>query len=260
MPYLQIPPVWLTRPVRVTLIGAGGTGSHLFGALAALDHSLRALDHPGGLQVTVFDPDRVSPTNIGRQAFWPAEIGQNKAIALVQRVNLGLGLDWVAVPQRFSTPSADFRDVDLLITAVDQARVRATLGRQTHALSYPLSDPIWWLDTGNSAFEAQVVLGHWQAEAGPDWIPNIFQLYPELARIDDRAQREPSCSAAASLARQWLPINRLVADTALTLLWRLFREGCIETHGAWIDLQTLHVRPLHTDPRVWASFGWTNPD
>lgn len=164
------------------------------------------------------------------------------------------------MPQRFSPASMPLKGVDLLITAVDQARTRAALGRQTTPLSNSFAEPIWWLDTGNSAFEAQVVLGHWHAEAGPDWIPNIFQLYPELARIDDRAQREPSCSAAASLARQWLPINRMVADTALTLLWRLFREGCIEIHGAWIDLQTLHVRPLPTDPRVWASFGWTNPD
>lgn len=142
MPKLQSPEAWLLRPVRVALIGAGGTGCHLFGALATLDHSLRTLDHPGGLHVTVFDPDRVSTANLGRQAFWPAEVGQNKALALVRRFNLGLGLDWVAVPQRFSRRPVDGSRFDLLITVVGQARVRAALGRQTCLCAPPAPQPV----------------------------------------------------------------------------------------------------------------------
>ena len=42
---LSLPELWMQRPVRTVLIGAGGTGSHLFGALLALDHALRALAH-----------------------------------------------------------------------------------------------------------------------------------------------------------------------------------------------------------------------
>ena len=106
MPHLQLPEPWLERPVRVLLIGAGGTGSHLFGALMALDHALRALGHPGRLHVTVYDPDRVTAANLGRQAFWPADVGQNKAVTLVQRANLTLGLDWVGCRTPFGpTPT-----------------------------------------------------------------------------------------------------------------------------------------------------------
>ncbi|MBK8185667.1 MAG: PRTRC system ThiF family protein [Candidatus Competibacteraceae bacterium] len=252
---LQIPESWLHRPVRVWLIGAGGTGSHLFGALAALDHALRALGHPGGLHVTVFDPDRVREANIGRQAFWPGEIGQNKAETLIQRINLTLGLDWVAVPHRFALRRIADSACDLLITAVDRASVRADLGRRTQALSRAITNPIGWLDAGNDEHEAQVVLGHWRARTGAGWVPNVFQLYPELATFNE-AHRAPSCSAADSLARQALPINRIVADIALTLLWRLFREGRLDTHGAFVDLATLSVRPLRADPQIWASFGW----
>ena len=39
MPALHLPEAWLERPVRTVLIGAGGTGSHLVGALMALDHA-----------------------------------------------------------------------------------------------------------------------------------------------------------------------------------------------------------------------------
>ena len=254
MACLMIPEPWLLRPVRVLLVGAGGTGSHLFGALVSLDSALRALDHPG-LCVTVCDPDRVSAANLGRQAFWRGEIGQNKAETLVQRANLAMGLDWVAVPARWSPRRLREGACDLLLTAVDRAKVRADIGRRARAVAGPVAHPIWWLDAGNAEREAQVVLGHWRERAGAGWVPNVFQLYPELAEIDD-ARRPPSCSAADSLARQSLPINRIVADVALTLLWRLFREGRLDAHGALVDLGALAVRPLRADPQVWASFGW----
>jgi PRTRC genetic system ThiF family protein len=257
MPHLQLPELWLERPVRVLLIGAGGTGSHLFGALMALDHALRALGHPGGLHVTVYDPDRVTAANLGRQAFWPADVGQNKAVTLVQRANLAMGLDWVAVPRRFQVGRGALTEYDLIATAMDRARVRAEIGRLAYPSSRYRDPPILWLDTGNSAHEAQIVLGCWRAGKETTWIPNVFQLYPELATLDDGAQRAPSCSAAASLARQWLPINRIVADLAQNLLWMLFRQGRLDLHGALVDLATLRVSPLRADPRVWAGFGWT---
>ena len=59
-----------------------------------------------------------------------------------------------------------------------------------------------------------------------------------------------------SLSRQWLPINRIVADTAQSLLWMLFRQGRVDVHGALIDLQSLRIQPIRCDPRVWAGFGW----
>lgn len=256
MPDLYLPEPWLERPVRVLLIGAGGTGSHLFGALMALDHALRALDHPGGLHVTLYDPDRVTAANLGRQAFWPADVGQHKAATLVQRANLALGLDWVAVPHAFRVTADALRTYDLILTAVDRARVRAAIGRLAHSRTYGGDPPIFWLDAGNSEHEAQLVLGCWQAGKNVPWIPNVFDLYPELADLDDRAHRAPSCSAAESLARQWLPINRLVADLAQTLLWMLFRQGRLDVHGALVDLATLRVSPLRADPQVWAGFGW----
>ena len=253
---LFLPEVWMERPVRTVLIGAGGTGSHLFSALLALDHAVRALGHPGGLQVTVYDPDRVTAHNIGRQAFWPQDVGQNKAETLVQRANLIMGLDWRAVPQRFPIRYAELAAYDLIVTAVDQASVRARIGQAASPGADPGRPPILWLDTGNSATQAQVILGHWRSSELTAWIPNVFQLYPELVAVDDRAQREPSCSAAEALTRQWLPINRLVADVAQSLLWMLFREGRVAMHGALMDVRTLSVQPLRIDPQVWAGFGW----
>ncbi len=66
------------NPVTVNLIGAGGTGSQVLTNLARLDVTLRVLNHPG-LFVTVYDPDVVTESNIGRQLFSSSDIGLNKA-------------------------------------------------------------------------------------------------------------------------------------------------------------------------------------
>jgi hypothetical protein len=44
------------------------------------------------------DGDAISPTNCVRQPFARSEIGHNKAIILVNRLNMFWGLKWEAVP------------------------------------------------------------------------------------------------------------------------------------------------------------------
>ena len=103
------------HPVTVNLIGAGGTGSQVLTCLARLDVTLRALGHPG-LSVTLYDPDIVSGTNIGRQLFSDSDIGLNKAKCLITRVNNFFGNDWRAVPGIFpSTFHRSSRDLMLSV-------------------------------------------------------------------------------------------------------------------------------------------------
>lgn len=81
------------HPVTVFVIGAGGTGSQVITNLARMSMALQALGHPG-LHVTVFDPDTVSQANIGRQLFSETELGLNKAVSLVTRINRFFGYAW----------------------------------------------------------------------------------------------------------------------------------------------------------------------
>ena len=90
------------HPVTVHVIGAGGTGSQVATNLARMDMALRALGHPG-LHVTVFDPDTVSEANIGRQLFSASEIGLNKAVVLVTRINRFFGGTWTAYARQERT-------------------------------------------------------------------------------------------------------------------------------------------------------------
>src|ERR1017187_5328580 len=88
----RIHPELLERQGRGLVGGCGGTGSAVVAGLPYLHQSLVARGHPGGLHVTVVDGDAISPTNCVRQPFAWSEVGLNKAIVLVSRINLFWGL------------------------------------------------------------------------------------------------------------------------------------------------------------------------
>lgn len=109
------------------VIGAGGTGSQVITNLARVSMALHALGHPG-LHVTVFDSDTVSQANIGRQLFSEAELGLNKAVSLVTRINCFFGYAWTAEPQCF--PIRNFSGnstANIIITCTDNVRSRLEL-------------------------------------------------------------------------------------------------------------------------------------
>lgn len=96
------------HPVTVFVIGAGGTGSQVATNLARISIALQALGHPG-LHLTVFDPDTVTEANIGRQLFSESELGLNKAVALVTRINRFFGFSWEAKGPMLSVRNIRFR-------------------------------------------------------------------------------------------------------------------------------------------------------
>jgi PRTRC genetic system ThiF family protein len=86
------------RRMSVFLLGAGGNGSKLLVGLKNLHLALGALGY-AGLQVVLADGDTVSQSNLVRQAFFPSDVGQNKAVVIINRLNLSYGLSWQAYPQ-----------------------------------------------------------------------------------------------------------------------------------------------------------------
>ena len=89
------------RPVRILVVGAGGSGSAIVMGLPYLHQAMRAWGHPFGLEVTLMDGDMVSETNCVRQPFSWSDVGQNKATVLINRINLFWGTKWSAEPTCF---------------------------------------------------------------------------------------------------------------------------------------------------------------
>lgn len=235
----------LTLPVKVLLIGCGGTGSELVDALCRLHYALLHLGHPSGLSMLIQDSDSVSPFNVGRQRFVPSDVGRNKAEVLAQRYGLMFG-----IPIRYSTRKAgvshitEFGDFDLVITAVDKASFRTRMAahwrtRKTNTI---------WLDCGNGKADGQVCMGHLGVPQG-DRLPNALDLFPSIATTPDDDQ--PSCSMEQALSSQSLFVNRWMADIAATLLVRLFTNGAVTEHGAFINMSRLTVNPIRIDPVGW---------
>lgn len=271
------------RTITVALVGCGGNGGQMLSGLARLDVALRACGHPDGLHVVAFDPDTVSEANIGRQLFYPCDVGANKAQVLVHRLNLGLGLTWQAVSDVFRSncirhTHTDVRGrlwdnappsyFDIVITCVDTVRSR----RDVHHTLRSQRGTLYWLDLGNRARDGQVILGqpygasvgnHAYANLPPleqGWsardalaaeqdrldaerLPTVIDLNPEMLDEDFEEEDAPSCSLLEALTRQDLFINQHVATWGLELLWKLLRRGTIEHHAAYINLESGRVVP-----------------
>lgn len=250
-----INPNWINQKVKVLVIGAGGTGSVLLSLLAQMDYNLKQLsDHQSGIDVSIADGDTISEFNIGRQAFYPTDIGCYKAEVLAHRFNQFFGTSW-----RFTNsmidPVEDFNQIskfDIVITCVDSAKFRAELGKQVDHQGYRET---LWLDCGNDQNQSQVILGHLNAISSQQRLPNIYELYGELLEsIEDRP--EDSCSHAASLAKQDFGINHTTAIHANNILWQLLRHGELSEHGCFVTLTDNDVTALPINEQHWASFGF----
>lgn len=250
----QIPSHLLDREVKVAVVGAGGTGSHILTGLAQLHAAMVALGHPGGLDVKVVDDDLVSESNIGRQMFFPSDVGLPKATVLVNRINMTMGTSWNAVVERVTDDSR--LNSDIVIGCVDNRKARKAI-----LAAVSRSGGGYWLDVGNRLNDGQVVLGEvlssWNKNAPANRLPHAADLFPEIVdESQESADDGPSCSLAEALGKQSLFVNRGVALYALNLLWELFRHGQISYHGVFVNLKTARATPLAIDPDVWKRFGY----
>jgi PRTRC genetic system ThiF family protein len=242
-------------PVRVLVVGAGGTGSAIVMGLPYLDQAMRVRGHPKGLDVTMMDADVVSETNCIRQPFSASDIGQNKATVLINRINLFWGTNWSAVPNHFHGRSFDRnqdRCPDLLIGCVDTRAARKAI---EDSFKRALSSTCYWLDLGNNAASGQYVLGqplNARNRRKAERLRTVSELYPEI--IDTAAGEDPlpSCSAVEALDRQEPFINQTLASSALAMLAQLFRYGKLTHHGAFFNARTGQMSALPVDPKLWS--------
>jgi PRTRC genetic system ThiF family protein len=223
-------------PLMVAVVGVGGTGSEMVSALANLHMGLRARGY-AGIHVVAFDPDCVSESNIVRQRYAPSDIGYPKATVLINRINLTYGFAWEAVVDRFKSKHAD-TSWDIIVSCVDTRIARSELHR--YLFRERFSTCRFWLDVGNDRTTGQVILGTpRRALCGvrqQPGLPCATELHPELMDASIR-EEAPSCSAAESLARQDLMVNKMVVTLAIDLLWRLLADRKIATHARYFDLE-----------------------
>jgi PRTRC genetic system ThiF family protein len=247
-----------TNPITVNVIGAGGTGSKLLTALMEMNHSLIALGH-AGLQVRLWDNDRITEANLGRQRFAGCETGLYKSVALINRVNRWAGTNWKAETQKFERNILgglpENAMATIYITCVDNVKARfdiaAMLKATNHRRVYR-DEPKYWLDYGNSQQTGQVLLSTIGAIRQPHSekyetvasLPMVTDEFGDLLRTSEQEDDTPSCSLAEALAKQDLYINSSLVQMGCSLLWGLFRNGLTEYRGFFHNLKDFTTHPV----------------
>jgi len=246
------------HPVTVNLIGAGGTGSQVLTCLGRLDVTLRALGHPG-LFVTVYDPDEVTESNIGRQLFSYSDLGINKAVCQISRINNFFGSNWKAMPNIFPIQAKNAKEenvANITITCTDNIKSRLdmwnflkTVRNIGNYTDYKTS--LYWMDFGNAQTTGQVVMGTVQKKIPQPKSEQYktvksLKVITQLVKYSSVKENDsgPSCSLAEALQKQDLFINSTLAQLGCNILWKMFRNGMIDHCGLYMNLDTMKVNPI----------------
>jgi PRTRC genetic system ThiF family protein len=234
-------------PISVCVIGCGGTGYEVFRELVRMNDVLIRLGK-AGMNVTVYDPKKISLANMGRQLFTESEIGMHKASVLVDRANRQFGLEWNAIDAHWD---GDINH-NIIISCVDKVMPREQI---YHFLNNDQSEnienyPYYWMDYGNGKNFGQVVLGtnpalEWRRREMEDefdfaTMPHVLDHYPDM----EDEPSEPSCTTEQALSSQDLNINGILAKLGTDMLYKLIRWGETEINGIVLNLKNYQMMPI----------------
>lgn len=244
-----------THPITITLIGVGGTGSFILTRLARIDYALRQLNHPG-LFVVAFDNDKVEKYNVGRQNFGINDVGENKAMALINKINSNYGTYWKAMKENYTLNLKNPLTSNIFISCVDNAKFRNNFNKwfiklkaNTYLAEY--KTPYYWLDLGNARKKAQFVLGSLKIEQPKserfdviNKLDTIIQKFGDLLKFDTIEIQGNGCSYNAKLEEQSLFINDAISVSASDLIFELIHKKYINKHGAFLNMDNFKSNPI----------------
>lgn len=248
-----------TNPIRINVIGSGGTGSKIMTCLMEINHSLIALGH-AGLQVHLWDDDVVTHANTGRQRFSDSEKGLYKTVAIINRINRWDGIGWKSETKKFQRNEngviPENASAAIYISCTDTVSSRFEISEIIKSLGkfydYRQNTPRYWLDFGNSKFTGQVLLSTIGKIEQPKSrkfktnanLPSVIEEYGKLITESESEDETPSCSIAESLQKQDLFINATLAQMGASLLWNLLVTGMTENRGFFLNLKNFRSQPI----------------
>lgn len=220
----------LKRPVRIVILGAGGTGGYV------IPHLYRIAYASGRkCRVIIVDGDTVEKKNLIRQNFSMQDIGENKAAVMAERYSSVFGIETEYIPQYIEDASdlyellyfdkysysLDTKPISILIGAVDNNRSRAMCNDVFKKL-----DDIIYIDSGNGEFSGQVVCG--VKANGRVLRKPVARIYPDILQDDDKFPSELSCAERSISAPQSVAANIFASTAIVTMLYYLLIKGELE--------------------------------
>ena len=246
----------LEKPVKIVMLGAGGTGGH---AAPHLYRLLHAIDRP--VTVIIADGDIVEPKNLVRQNFISADLGRNKAQVLAERYASAFGMEVHYIPDfiecadklfELITPDAylsspysykQSEGLTILIGAVDNNR-----SRQLCHQVFKKADNLVYIDSGNGEHTGQVVCGI--RRKGRTYYKPIGDVYPDvLTDNSDKFPTELSCAEAAVSAPQSIVANVMAATAVVSYIYNILVLGSIEVRSVTFSTKTMNLKPIIAQKR-----------
>jgi len=248
----------LRKPVKIIMLGAGGTGGHIAPHLYRLLHTL---ERP--TKVLICDGDLVEDKNLVRQNFISADLGRNKAQVLAERYASAFGLEVSYIPEfiedeeqlaalvkpdRFNVGHYTDRQeegLSILIGCVDNNR-----SRQLCHQVFKSADNLIYIDSGNGEFGGQVVCGIRRSKR--TYYKPIGEVYPDVLDTAEGADKFPtelSCAEAAVSAPQSIVANIMACTAVVSYLYNILVLGNIETRFVTFSTKTVNIKPVAAQTR-----------
>lgn len=240
----------LDKPVKIIMLGAGGTGGH---AAPHLYRLLHTLERP--VKIIIADGDIVEQKNLVRQNFISADLGRNKAQVLAERYASAFGMEVQYIPEFIEnedrlaelikpdmySPGAyscqHLEGHSILIGAVDNNR-----SRQLCHQVFQKTDNLIYIDSGNGEFTGQVVCGI--RRKGKTYYKPIGETYPDVLDDTDKFPTQLSCAEAALSAPQSIAANIMAATAVVSYLYNILVLGRIEVRSVTFSTKSLNLKPI----------------
>jgi len=241
------------RPVKIVMLGAGGTGGHIAPHLYRL---LYALNRP--VRFIICDGDVVEQKNLVRQNFIPADLGDNKARVLAERYSTVFGMETEYLPSFIETEDVltglltpkfwyvnsghthyhtkCIREQVILIGAVDNNKSRQLCHRVFHQMK-----ELIYIDSGNGEYTGQVVCGI--RRGGRTYYPPIGTVYPDVLEDTDKFPTQLSCAEASVSAPQSMAANITAAMAVVDMVYNILALGDSTVRKVTFSTRSVNVRP-----------------
>ena len=241
----------------MAVVGCGGTGGFVAEGLCRL--------LPKKTDILLIDFDRVEEHNLGRQHFYPGDLGKFKSEALAERLarnfereiaysvfpfNPMMGEDWGDGMRSLEISDA------LVIGCVDNAMARRAIAGDMPGMLG------WWIDAGNGYHSGQVLIGNSGDRSGLQGafdikhkkvkaLPSPAVQLPALLAPAPEVKRRLDCAQAIAEDGQSPVINQMMATLVLDFVHKL-TTGRLQWMGVYVDLESGSMSPVPATPEAVA--------
>lgn len=239
----------LTRPIKIVMLGAGGTGGY---AAPHIYRLLHVLSRP--VRFIIADGDIVESKNLVRQNFVYSDLGKNKAKVLAERYASAFGMEIEYIPNFIEDDeqlmdlvlpykngyhgcSGYANEIVILIGAVDNNKSRQMCHRV-----FKKAEELIYIDSGNGEYTGQIVCGIRRKHR--TYYKPVGDIFPDILNDTDKFPTELSCAEAAVSAPQSITANIMAATAIVSYVYNILVVGNVDVRYTTFSTKNLNLKPV----------------